>query len=169
MITIRNGVFETNSSSIHTICIPKKRYVDYLPNKLTFGIEGFGWGPSLHAYPSNLNYLNVFLNFLKTDKWCPNSAERYTRYKEAVDKFLADNEIEGEFLEQPEDWTRHGYIDHESECDSIFDKIFADPEMMENFLLSPGNYIICINDNGDIYDFLSDFLPTEKNFWILRK
>lgn len=169
MITIRNGVFETNSSSIHTICIPKKRYVDYLPDKLTFGIERFGWGPSLHAYPSNLNYLNVFLNFLKTNKWCPGSMEKYIRYKEAVDKFLADNEIEGEFLDQPEDWTRHGYIDHESECDSIFDKIFADPEMMENFLLSPGNFIICINDNEDLHDFLSDFRPTEKNFWILRK
>lgn len=169
MITIRNGVFETNSSSIHTICIPKKRYVDYLPDKLTFGIERFGWGPSLHAYPSNLNYLNVFLNFLKTNKWYPSSTEKYTRYKGAVDKFLADNEIEGEFIDQPENYNERGYIDHESECDEIFDKIFADPEIMENFLLSPGNFIICINDNEDLYDFLSDFLPTEKNFWILRK
>ena len=41
MIQIRNGVFETNSSSTHSICIPKKTSIKR--DSIYFGIGEYGW------------------------------------------------------------------------------------------------------------------------------
>lgn len=42
MKQIRRGVFETNSSSTHSICISKEPAKN-LPSKVTFGMGEWGW------------------------------------------------------------------------------------------------------------------------------
>ena len=42
MIKVRQGVFETNSSSTHSICIAQT--TDYIiPDKVSFSVGEFGW------------------------------------------------------------------------------------------------------------------------------
>ena len=42
MRQIRNGVFETNSSSVHSICIQKDKNIT-LPNSIYFYTDEYGW------------------------------------------------------------------------------------------------------------------------------
>lgn len=41
MRTIRYNTFETNSSSTHSLAVPKK--VDYIPSDIRFDFGDFGW------------------------------------------------------------------------------------------------------------------------------
>ena len=43
MINIRHGLFETNSSSTHAICIAKKNDGLVIPQSLDFILNDFGW------------------------------------------------------------------------------------------------------------------------------
>ena len=43
MIKIRKSVFETNSSSIHSIAIPKSNDISFKPEHIHFGFDDFGW------------------------------------------------------------------------------------------------------------------------------
>ena len=43
MINIRKGLFETNSSSTHAICIGKNNHNLEIPSELTFQVGEFGW------------------------------------------------------------------------------------------------------------------------------
>ena len=42
MINVRQSVFETNSSSMHSICIAKQNNYD-IPSTLHFDFGEFGW------------------------------------------------------------------------------------------------------------------------------
>ena len=41
MRTVRYNIFETNSSSTHSLAVPKK--VEYIPSDIRFHFGNFGW------------------------------------------------------------------------------------------------------------------------------
>ena len=45
MVQIRRGIFETNSSSVHTIAIDERDLdKNKVPKKVTFKLDNYGWG-----------------------------------------------------------------------------------------------------------------------------
>jgi len=54
MITVRNAVFETNSSSTHAISFVTNYDLDKLPHYLSFHLDRFGWESK---YVNALDYL----------------------------------------------------------------------------------------------------------------
>lgn len=63
MIQIRKGVFETNSSSVHSIVIPRE--TQRIPNsKLVFKVDGFG---TVLGEADALDYLYTYLVVMERD------------------------------------------------------------------------------------------------------
>ena len=133
-IKIRKGLFETNSSSIHALCIPtNEEYV--LPKKVVFRTGEYGWGPDKEYNTGN--YLYTTLLDLKLD-------DRIQQLKE----ILEEHGIETIFKEpSPDDYY---YVDHAGCFDEDFlGDIFSDEDKLLRYLFCPSSHIILFNDNSD--------------------
>ena len=53
MINVRQNLFETNSSSVHAICIAKDNNY-YIPKSLHFAFGEFGWETEVLTNPESL-------------------------------------------------------------------------------------------------------------------
>jgi len=133
---IRHGVFETNSSSMHSLAIGTfgDRTVDKAASKITLGVGEYGWGPEM---------LKVWLE--KADYLALNSTEE--------DRILLTNTINSKFPNVEVSYKTVGYIDHESVY-VVWNRVNESPNK-ESFLfdLLFGSAIIYIdNDNGSYYE-----------------
>ncbi len=148
MIQIRNGSFETNSSSVHVLVIPKENPID-IPNEVILTGGEWGWSPGIeqdtinYFYQACLDrgpkYVTRFIKFLK---------------KNGVNNIAVDpiswhtTDYKGNPLDEDEYWPDcEGSIDH-SGCVPI-DELFADEEMLIKFLFGTRSFIETGNDNSD--------------------
>lgn len=153
-LKVRQGVFETNSSSTHSICIAK--YVELtIPESLNFSLGKFGWDyrilDSVHKKASYLytalvcndreDDVNCIINLL-LDKGIEVTAEeiiwKYNKYtnskgEECTYKILVPD----------------GYVDHQNELGEFLDAICEDESVLMRYLFSPFSFIITGNDNDD--------------------
>lgn len=60
MVKIRNGTFETNSSSTHAICIHKQKDIIF-PNYIYFGLEDLDDYNEYEDLQHRVNYLNTIM------------------------------------------------------------------------------------------------------------
>lgn len=143
MIQIRQGVFETNSSSTHSICIPKK--TDRIVNQIHFYIGEYGW-ENRSVDPAS--YLYTAILYIGDDD------EKTERLKKLTD-ILNANEIAYKF-EKPvyekyawsdEPFLDCGYVDHGYELRGFIDNLLDDDDMLLRYL-SAGE-VYTGNDNGD--------------------
>ena len=66
MITVRNAVFETNSSSTHAISFITNYDLDKLPHYVSFHLDSFGWET---RYVNGLDYLyTAIVNYYDHDE-----------------------------------------------------------------------------------------------------
>lgn len=141
MRKIRKGVFETNSSSTHSICITKNMLLNDLRTHLDFRMQDFGWEcEEYHDAETKANYLYTAL--CNTEEH-----ELILALKDTLNK----NEITCTF-EDPEDKTWGGYkayIDHYSDLKNEFRNICLDEESLMRYLFSKQSFIITGNDNDD--------------------
>ena len=165
MITIRKNIFETNSSSSHSLVISTKdRGWDYeLPvdenGVLTIQFGEFGWGPAVLRDPmSKLSY------------WVTDHAPRWVDDNEDAtwDEIVNDLKHNKEFKElektikrvcpqvkevkyaQNDDFYKCGYVDHESVGTSYVKDILG-------FIFSNSQIIVIDNDNDDYFeDYFED-------------
>lgn len=169
MKQIRKGVFETNSSSVHSLSISGADRLSHV-NRVSGSFGEFGWGYE------RLNTVEDRLSYLLTD-----IARKYDDYKEKKrdilkERFLSDkhyrwaNEMVKEFtgneVEMDWDyfysssWSPFGYIDHQSISDMetsedhscILKEFFSDDEMvfkenMKDFVFNNKYQLIIDNDN----------------------
>lgn len=156
---IRNKIFETNSSSIHSIVIGNNGEDVYsnLPEKVVFQGGQFGWEHEVYTdTESKASYL--FTSLLYTDT--------PYEYMENIKKFLSKWGIEAEFdeivmVKYSDDSfsykTKEGYsyVDHGYENRDLVKQLCEDETFLMNYLFSDASYVETSNDNDD-YDGLGD-------------
>lgn len=149
---VRRGVFETNSSSTHAICITKS---EYRPNSFThidFETGEFGWeNDEYDSLYSKASYLITAIlgfdkdkadeNLQKLKNILDNNNIEYTLPKLKVDSW----EFGGE--------TRYyydidGYIDHSGETEDFVNDVLSDSDKLFRYLFG-NSVIITGNDNSD--------------------
>lgn len=144
MKTIRPNVFETNSSSAHTICFPCASACENLnpaPQTLeAYGTGEYGWGYDILEKPKDL--LDYWLVAVK-DTGKGYDSEKLTSI---IDYFAGRNIT----LKIPKDiFDVIGYIDHQSvdsNC-SLLAGFIDNPEALFKFVFCPETKIIIDNDN----------------------
>lgn len=132
---IRHGVFETNSSSTHSICIPKKDSSDLIiPSHVELCQGEFGWEwDTLSSHYDKLSYLFTGLKSNSRD--------------DDIDKLVTILEAKGITVDQTSSYK--GYVDHSGDLKEFLDAVMEDENKLLNFLFSPLAFINTGNDNYD--------------------
>ncbi len=147
MKQIRQGVFETNSSSTHSICIAKDAELT-IPKLLHFEFGEFGWEyNTLKSMGEKASYLytGLFAN------------ERYVDIENIV-AILTSKSIdvsceEPIYKDEDKRWAENeGYVDHSDELTEFLDAICTDEDKLMKYLFSDLSFIRTGNDNdeGDV-------------------
>ena len=153
MIQVRNGVFETNSSSTHSICIPKK--TNKTGMYVEFGIGGYGWeNRRVDDTPSYL--YTAILDGYSYDE----AMKRIEKLKS-----ILNNHSIGYSFEKPKwhEWESgaksldNGYIDHAYETYMFVESVLNDEDMLLRYLFDGTVYTgndndDCVPDGCDIAD-----------------
>ena len=141
MIQVRGGVFETNSSSTHSICIQKKP-VDADYSYIVFNIGSYGWSER------EVN----FGDYLYTAILCldPNGHDGYlSRLKSILDAHRIRYEFEWpEWRESHgHKWLDNGYIDHYDMVTPFVEAVLDDEDMLLRGLFGEDSVVYTGNDN----------------------
>ncbi len=137
-ITIRENVWETNSSSMHTIAVAKYHPEHIYPCKLTFYRKQFGW--EIEEYDGVLacaSYLyEAILGYY--------SYAEQQRWLDWIYDVLGKHSIGVEFRDQGVDHA--GWIDHVNECGPFLEYVLHDEESLLSYLFGDSAIYTC-NDN----------------------
>lgn len=144
MIQIRQGVFETNSSSTHSICIPKK--TNKIVNQIYFGIGSFGWE---HGTADPADYLYTAILSMGDEEGKAKRLKKLTdvlnahdiAYKFEKPKYLYEYDSDEPY------YLNDGYVDHAYALCGFVDNLLEDEEMLLRYL-SAGE-VYTGNDNDD--------------------
>ena len=138
---IRRNLFETNSSSVHSIVITKEPLSD-IPKSLCIVRKEFGW--------ENRTYTDIEdrISYLYTGILGCFKNEEQESYINKLIEFLKKFEIEVEIDHDNDDSYYFG-IDHVYELSEFIKDIFNDEDYLFNYLFSPTSYIRTGNDNED--------------------
>ena len=138
---IRKGVFETNSSSTHSIAISKKSVVIY--KFIKFNIGEFGWE---NDCVDTADYL--YTAILEQN----NSTELLDKLKKILDNHSIEYEFEEPRYTTSSDgeykWLSYGYIDHSYELGEFLDTILNDEDLLMRYLFGD-SFVYTGNDNQD--------------------
>ncbi len=142
-LQIRRSVFETNSSSTHSICVTKNNVLDQLQDKIVFTIGGFGWEWEIYYTPTEK------ASYLYTAILVEESNDLIDKIKSILDA----NNIKYEF-ETPKystgeyKYLEKGYVDHSNELGDFL-TICDDEDKLMRYLFSSESFILTGNDNDD--------------------
>lgn len=146
MRKIRRNTFETNSSSTHAICIPRKGKLKY--NPVIFSIGEFGWEYDVyHDSNSKASYLYTAIYSCDAD-----STKR--DFILTIKNWLDEEEIKYTFNEVKYSKYHHlidGYIDHDENCVEFLKTIFSDKNIFLTYLFDERAYVSTGNDNDSGY------------------
>lgn len=162
MIKIRKNVFETNSSSTHSLVVSnKERSYDYeLPVEdgvLTIPFGEFGWGPDILVDPiDKLSYLitdriNIYdiPEDIKNDE---DAIQELIMESEAIQEIVdviksCCSNVDEVRFELGDSWNPFGYVDHQSCGTSREDGLSIEEIAFSNKVI-----IMISNDNGYYYE-----------------
>lgn len=138
---IRSSVFETNSSSTHSIAISKSPAT--IGKYIHFGIGEFGWE---NDTANTADYL--YTAILEQDEW----TVLVDKLKEVLDKYSIEYTFEEPVFRFSHDgeykWLEYGYIDHSDELADFINAIFSNEDLLMRYLF--GNSTVYTgNDNQD--------------------
>lgn len=165
-IQIRRGVFETNSSSVHTLTITKNSSNLKFPKKLIFDSGKYGWEHNCLTTPEekasylwegiisvfpdyenkNLNIYNKAItsitSILKSVGVKAIFKYNNPKYKESKwGSYYAFYDKDGNVDD--------GYVDHSSKLCTFLYNVCFDKTKLLNYLFSESSYINTGNDNED--------------------
>lgn len=155
MVQVRKGVFETNSSSTHSIAIPKDcTMTDYV----SFRTDEFGWGLE-EADAADYFYTAIYETSY--------NEEELNEKLEKLTSILDEHGIRYKFRE-PETHIWHddyenrdylclddGYIDHGGELRDFVNELLDNGNKLVRFL--SGGLVFTGNDNSDDEGFISRY------------
>lgn len=172
---LRKSVFETNSSSTHSICINSTGHY-MIPEKIHFENDGcFGWDwETYHEVYAKAGYLYIAL--LERCHWhCEdkNNAEQLLNAVKDVQNELTSMLTELGVKEVTFDDVKiseytygdktsryisfEGYIDHTEDLCDFVAAVMEDKELLAHYLFCPDSCVITGNDNSD--ESLSSYVP----------
>ena len=135
MINIRHGLFETNSSSTHAICIAKKNDGLVIPQSLDFILNDFGWDE--HFYYDVEDKASYFYTALY-NSYDEDIKKNFESIKNHIYEVLGKAGCECWFdRARPSEWgewMESGYIDHQNEIDPLIHKLIKNDKMLFRFL-----------------------------------
>lgn len=141
---IRNGVFETNSSSTHAICITKANVNKRdLPNHATFVHGEFGW--------ENEEYSDLWskASYLYQAICCCYDGDERQEKLDNIVELLGKYNISCDFEPDKDDiWS--GYIDHGYGTVDFVDAVLKDGDKLLRYLFGD-SMVITGNDNSKGY------------------
>lgn len=145
MIQIRNNVFETNSSSTHSLCISKKEPINK-PTHIEFYLDWFGWEEGAHNLADYIyTAIMVHDTQYKTEKpWLPR-----------LRSFLIKNNITWYFDGLGDNCDEWGYdfgIDHAYELLPSIYKLLDNQDMLARALFNNESVVYTGNDNDSDED-----------------
>lgn len=142
MIKIRRCVFETNSSSTHSICITKNSNLVMLPEKIVFKLGNFGWEENVfYDVEHKASYLFTAIHYI--DKYfSKKDAQKYLDY---IQNVLIKNNIDFEFDQTKTEY----YIDHMYELIDFVKAVCHSEKRLLRYLFSVESFIMTGNDNDD--------------------
>lgn len=143
MISVRRNVFETNSSSTHSLAIPINP-VDY-PDKIYFDIGEYGWG----NYEENpADYFYTALAYTAKDEKDfiekMNTLERICVSHGIIP--VCGHVVFSKYSDGDE-YLDNGYIDHGDELCSFVDRLLEDEDKLLRFIC--GGKVFTGNDNDE--------------------
>ena len=143
MKKIRTGVWETNSSSCHSVSVSSSGdYTSITPNasgSIIIPSQGFGWEQETYNDPlSKLSYLCIYVR-----DWA--REQNRARYFSQIWETVVDHTHCYNVSFAGED-DGSGYIDHQSVESNDLDWIFEDKKI-KDFVFDRGSYIETDNDN----------------------
>lgn len=151
---IRRGIYETNSSSTHAICITKDNTYN-LENHIDFCVGEYGWEYEEYSDTYNkASYLiTAILSFEKRY-----ADEKLEQLKSILDSYGITYTLP-ELKIQSSKWNGKiyyyydidGYIDHSGNLKRLLDELLADKDKLFKYLFGD-SIIITGNDNDDEYD-----------------
>ena len=133
---IRQNVFETNSSSTHSICIAKNTELT-LPKEIRFTFGEFGWEHD-HLYSISEKASYLITGFYQIER------------QDDFDKII--NKLENRGIKvyiENYDETGYNYVDHGDELAPFLNDLLESEDKLFNFLFSNLSFIITGNDNSD--------------------
>ena len=141
MITVRKGIFETNSSSVHVLVIPKDTDIS-IPSRVY--LEGGEYGWQHEKVFDTINYMY---------QACLDAGE------EEVSRFilyLMDKGIDVDYhgYDQKK-FINDGFIDHGYEIP--LEHLFKSKRLLDRFLFGTGSYVQLGNDNSDNCPSIDDY------------
>ena len=154
---IRKGVFETNSSSTHAICIATDDVLN-IPKEIHFGFDNFGWECDTHSsLRAKASYLYTCLPYVAEDY---NTLQQYLTFiyntlkSHGVKNIYMDNFEIGVgtwgddilFYTQP---ANDCYVDHGNEAEEFVKAVCTDEDKLLHYLFSNKSYVETGNDNDD--------------------
>lgn len=138
---IRNSVFETNSSSTHSIAISKAPVVT--GKCINFNIGEFGWE---NGTADTADYL--YTAILEQN----NSTELINRLKEILDKHQIEYRFEKPRYEKSAygeyEYLAYGYIDHSQDLGEFLDAVLTNEDLLMRYLFGDST-VYTGNDNQD--------------------
>lgn len=150
MISIRTSIFETNSSSVHALVIPKDTKIT-IPNRVSLYYGEYGWEQSVET--DTLDYIYTAC---------------VDRGQEEVDKlisYLKRKGVEEINILSSNDNGNYG-IDHG--YDVPLAELFANENLLDRFLFGYNSYVQTGNDN-DGGDYMEDGYYNEEEYDVLWK
>ncbi len=150
MKQIRNHCFETNSSSVHAICINVTENPVY-PECVEFAFDDFGW--------THLNYTDMSdrANYLWTaltntyivyggDKELEKELENI---KNKIINWFEEDRIKYEFHTPAKDSWELGYVDHSEDLEDFLNWVLECKENLYQYLFTNNSFIETGNDNTE--------------------
>lgn len=165
--TIRRGVFETNSSSVHAISISEAGNLTY-PKFVYFETGKFGWEHEIyHDKQNKAAYLwtGILENYLVSE---------VETIQDKITQMLSEEGVECEFTDCKKMceykgevyYSPYGYIDHACELKEWLDEVLNDKSKLLAFLFDSDSAVETWNDNT-MDD--SDFNYQVPNGWTYYK
>lgn len=154
IIQIRQGVFETNSSSTHSICIAKDAELE-ITKSLHFEFGEFGWEcDTLQTLSEKASYLytGLIANNRKEDAEKIFELLRSKGIEVTAEEPIFENrsytDSKGDLVEYTSS-ENTGYVDHSEKLTSFLNAICEDNDKLMRYLFSDLSFIITGNDNDD--------------------
>ena len=163
-IQIRKSVFETNSSSVHSISIAKYSHTENDKIVLEARLGEFGWEHELYTEPcEKLSYLWTAVYCLADhEAWGEKQdfvkhAQILEEWKEIISDIFSQYNIEIEYEYKGafcSSCSSIYYIDHGWELKDMLEAFKNNPNLMVDFVMSENSVVETYNDNSD-YDILT--------------
>lgn len=158
---IRPSVFETNSSSSHSLCVSESNQLNdfIIPNQegiieLTGG--QFSWGPETYNDAiTKTNYCAVHIQ-----GYCSGEEKerKLNMLRDVIlSQTMANDLVFGFSTDDRND--NYSYIDHQSVHDA--NVVFKNADTLRNFIFNKDSQLIIDNDNGTDYDYYDNYDDSE--------